>query len=769
MMCALSLTVVATAALFVGRDGPLLATPGARAAAGAVLVALTALGFAAGTGRGPAEALAVALVLGVSVLCWTAAGRDWTIRGTVAWSMTIDVALAYLAYVGIWILTADLAWYQRALTSGLWLVEAFVFVLAIGHVWELVDVLARRRWHRRVVTSLPAAGTHRPFVSLHVPTHNEPPDLVIATLESLMSLEYDDYEVLLLDNNTSDPSLWQPVEEFCSGHDRIRFFHLVDWPGYKSGALNHGLEQADPRTELVGIIDADYQVEPEFLVRCAPLFSEADLGFLQTPQDYREWELDGYFRRLYHSYKYFFDVSQVSRNERDAPIFGGTMGLIRRDALTAVGGWDEWCITEDAELSLRLLKAGWRGTHIDEPFGRGIMPLTFEALKRQRFRWCFGGIQILRLHWRALLPGRRTEDNQMSLAQRWAYLVGGLQWYGDLAALVFTAFLVMGAVDSGLGGGLLLRRLTPTLLVCVVALVLLGIIRSVALARRLGEATWREALGSFGIWLALGWSVAQGSARGLFARQGAFLRTPKVRGELSWRDAIRGNRVETFLAAVCLVAAAVALAPGGPGALAVACLLLIQGAGYAAAPLNSLAAIRSDLPSDLRRRRRDQLRSWVGVGQPVRRGGMVTGLTALALLALVVFAAPLGGPVLDQLPGDLQLPGRGDAHVEEQGRRTPSTTPGGSPSLGDATLASSLPSGTPSRTPSQTPSQGPGSTATTAPGSAPTGPPTVTPSAQPTTSPTRTAGTTPTKPQQASTGSHPTGAPTGTGSPTQRP
>ena len=73
------------------------------------------------------------------------------------------------------------------------------------------------------------------------------------------------------------------------------------------------------------------------------------------------------------------------------------MGLISRDALVEVGGWDEWCITEDAELSLRLLRAGWSGTHVEHAFGRGIMPLTFEALKRQRFRWCFGGVQLLRM------------------------------------------------------------------------------------------------------------------------------------------------------------------------------------------------------------------------------------------------------------------------------------------------------------------------------------------------------------------------------------
>ncbi len=170
------------------------------------------------------------------------------------------------------------------------------------------------------------------------------------------------------------------------------------------------------------MVDSDYQIDPQFLRRCAPLFGDPKVGFIQAPQDYRDWQGAPFYRRLYYSYHYFFAVSQPSRNERDGAIFAGTMGLIRRHALEQAGGWDEWCITEDAELSLRILRNGWSGLHVDQSFGKGIMPLTFEGLKGQRFRWCFGGIQILRRHWRSLLPGGRGggrglnhQENQMTL------------------------------------------------------------------------------------------------------------------------------------------------------------------------------------------------------------------------------------------------------------------------------------------------------------------------------------------------------------------
>src|SRR5207237_4447834 len=183
-----------------------------------------------------------------------------------------------------------------------------------------------------------------------------------------------------------------------------------------------------------------------------------------APQASRDWRVAPFYRRLYYSYKYFFEVSQPSRNERDGAIFAGTMGLIRRRALEAVGGWDEWCITEDAELSLRLLRNGWSGLHVDRSFGKGIMPLTFEALKGQRFRWCFGGIQILRRHWRSLLPRKATKEDRLSPGQRWSYLAGGVQWYGDLLALMFFIFLLVGSANIAFGGGVMYRKLTGFLL-----------------------------------------------------------------------------------------------------------------------------------------------------------------------------------------------------------------------------------------------------------------------------------------------------------------
>src|SRR5205807_638885 len=110
----------------------------------------------------------------------------------------------------------------------------------------------------------------------------------------------------------------------------------------------------------------------------------------------------------------------MSRAEHNAIIFGGTMGLVRRGALDRIGGWDEWCITEDAEASLRLLGLGYRGLYDPRSYGAGLMPLSFEGLKKQRFRWAFGGVQILKKHGRSLCGVTGAPPLGLTLRQRLA-------------------------------------------------------------------------------------------------------------------------------------------------------------------------------------------------------------------------------------------------------------------------------------------------------------------------------------------------------------
>jgi hypothetical protein len=136
-------------------------------------------------------------------------------------------------------------------------------------------------------------------------------------------------------------------------------------------------------------------------------------------------------------YAGFFDIGMVERNQANAIIVHGTMCLIRRTALAAAGGWSSDTIVEDTDLGLTILELGWRALYTNRRYGYGLLPDTFEAYKKQRHRWAYGGVQIMKKHWRRFLPGA----SRLTSEQRRDYTLGWLNWLGAESIGVAVAIL----------------------------------------------------------------------------------------------------------------------------------------------------------------------------------------------------------------------------------------------------------------------------------------------------------------------------------------
>ena len=327
-----------------------------------------------------------------------------------------------------------------ALEHGLaciWLLTQLLSILILlTHALEVVTARARVGRTSKV---LPSDVIHYPLVSIHVPIHREPVEVVKGTLDHLTHLDYPEYEVVVVDNNTPEPYLWKPVSAHCKSLG-YKFFHLKKWPGYKAGALNFALTQTARDALLIAVVDADYNVTADFLKKLVGRFQHIDISYVQSPQDYREWKRSSYDRYCYYAYKYF-DVSMMSRATRNSLIFAGTMGIVRRSVLDACG-WDELCITEDAELGLRLAVDGHRAEFVNESFGHGLMPFDYESLKRQRHRWAFGGIQILlKYAWALFGAQKNRRRRKLTVFQRYDYTVGAVHWLEFIVAVAGTIVL----------------------------------------------------------------------------------------------------------------------------------------------------------------------------------------------------------------------------------------------------------------------------------------------------------------------------------------
>ncbi|HXJ48782.1 MAG TPA: glycosyltransferase, partial [Candidatus Acidoferrum sp.] len=555
--------------------------------------------------------------------------RRWSWIGAQLFATATVAAIAYLAFAAQ--LTYDnIRGPVYVVASTLLLILEFAALsLAASYLFEIVDTLARRAFpqHR-------GDPGYLPKVAIQVPAYNEPMEVVTETLNSLAAIDYPNLIVQVVDNNTPDEANWRALEDLCKKlGPRFQFMHLENWPGYKAGALNEANRRLPDDVELVGIVDSDYVVNPDWPRAVVDHFSDERVAFVQTPQNYRDWEDDQYLRGLYRSYQYFFEISMPCRQHRNAIIFAGTMGLIRLSVLREIGGWNADIVTEDAEASLRMLALGYVGVYEPRPFGAGLMPLSFDGLKKQRFRWALGGMQILRVHWkRLLLPG---QGEKLTLGQRVHYLLGSVQWFGDPLMTCFTLVLIATAAATAFHHQLPIRTMTGLILGLPLAFLGTGLLRAVWAMKLKTRCTWRDAIGGLQVWFALSWVVTLACIRGLLRFQTAFLRTPKEKdGDATWFQALRSAQMEVLLAVVGFLAAVAMLvrAPSvSTGALSF--LLFFQASVYA----NAVWASASAEGIHLTPLRRAYRRSAQNTGARPAYGAQLLGVPVIALLVVFVF------------------------------------------------------------------------------------------------------------------------------------
>jgi exo-beta-1,3-glucanase (GH17 family)/cellulose synthase/poly-beta-1,6-N-acetylglucosamine synthase-like glycosyltransferase len=449
--------------------------------------------------------------------------------------------------------------------------------------------LASSLWRveRRVLRA--AIPERPPRVSIHVPCHDEPPAMVMATLDALSRLDYENFEVIVLDNNTTDPGVWRPVESHCETlGTKFRFFHQDGVKGFKAGALNEALRLSDPEAVYIAVIDSDYQVESCWLRRALPFFASPDIALVQGPQDYRDGRSSIFKKMCFEEYRGFFHIGMVERNEHNAIIQHGTMTIVRRHALERVGGWSVWCITEDTELGLKLFEAGYSAAYIPQSMGKGLTPDTLGAFMSQRYRWVYGAMQIMKRHAPAMFF-RRT---RLTWAQRYQFLCGWLPWISDGLGLLVTLFALVWTA---------LMTVAPNyfdvpmeaLSAAALALFCAKTLKTLLLhPQKVGSGVVGAVLASTA-GLSLTHTVGKAVLTGLATSRKPFLRTPKCRNPAQLKEALRLVWQELSLLALCVLAVTAMVIGRGfedPAATLWMTMLSIQSLPYAATLITAIVS-----------------------------------------------------------------------------------------------------------------------------------------------------------------------------------
>jgi exo-beta-1,3-glucanase (GH17 family)/cellulose synthase/poly-beta-1,6-N-acetylglucosamine synthase-like glycosyltransferase len=391
--------------------------------------------------------------------------------------------------------------------------------------FEILEVLFNDYWVNKFEPAIALTSTEEPMVSIHLACCNEPPDMVIATIKSLEGLLYQNYEVLVIDNNTKDEALWKPVAQYMENlPSKFKFFHVENMKGFKAGALNFALEHTHQDAQFIGVIDADYVVDPNWLSILIPHFLDPKAAVVQAPQAHRNTEDDTFKSWANWEFDGFFRIGMHHRNERNALIQHGTMTLVRKSSLSEVGNWSTWCICEDSELGLKLLEKGYQLKYVDVVLGSGLVPSTFAALKSQRFRWAFGAMQILKGHLPQLI-GR----SRLDFSQRYHFLTGWLSWISEMLQFIFAAGSIIWTAAMMISPSVF-NLPVVSLLSPVLALLFCKSFLGILAYRLRVKCSWKNTIGASIASLGLSHAIGLGVLKGIFKKHGTFVITPK-----SWK------------------------------------------------------------------------------------------------------------------------------------------------------------------------------------------------------------------------------------------
>jgi cellulose synthase/poly-beta-1,6-N-acetylglucosamine synthase-like glycosyltransferase/exo-beta-1,3-glucanase (GH17 family) len=440
------------------------------------------------------------------------------------------VLLAFASHiVGAWAATVFDFWNGHYFVWG----AAFAFfmglallvpliLIALSRVQEIACILFGRQQRRLLTQSIPAPEGFAPKVSIHIPAHMEAPDMLLATLDSVSRLTYSNLECIVVINNTPDPNYWRPIEDRCRElGERFKFLNVNDLQGFKAGALRLAFAHTAPDAEIIGVLDADYVVHQNWLTDLVPAFADAKVGLIQAPQDHRDSRRSPLHHAMNGEYAGFFDIGMVERNETNAIIVHGTMCLVRRAALEQSGGWSSDTICEDTDLGLSILENGWLAHYTNRRYGHGLLPDTFEAYKKQRHRWAYGGVQIARKHWRRMLPGatRLTRD------QRREFSTGWLNWLGaeSIGVVVAIFNLIWVPIVAFVGIAIPDKILTLPILAAFVV----SLLHFAALYRARVAIPASQAAAAMIAAMAMQWTVARAVGFGLIKDHLPFVRTAK--------------------------------------------------------------------------------------------------------------------------------------------------------------------------------------------------------------------------------------------------
>lgn len=263
------------------------------------------------------------------------------------------------------------------------LVGRYLLLLWLGYLHHVESVLADGAIEE---------DEFRPPVSILVPAFNEAVTIE-ASVRSLLRMDYPAYEIIVLDDGSTDDT-YERASAFEGHWGGVSVRVIRKSNSGKAATLNYGVQVA--RFPFVLCMDGDSKLSEDTLKRAMRHFRDPEVAAVAG--NVKVINRDSFWARV-QALEYIEGLNMARRAQgfmRAVNIIPGPIGVFRRDVMVQLGGYDTDTFAEDADLTLKLLAAGWRIEYEDRAIAWTEAPEALLALIKQRYRWTRGILQALR-------------------------------------------------------------------------------------------------------------------------------------------------------------------------------------------------------------------------------------------------------------------------------------------------------------------------------------------------------------------------------------
>ncbi len=302
----------------------------------------------------------------------------------------------------------------------------------VFHLWQVFGYI-HAVWPRKRIKQFDDSYT--PTVAVYITVCGEPADIVEQTVKAAVGMQYPYFNVYILnDGLVAKRDNWKEAESIAKKYD-ITCFTRTEPGGAKAGNINHALSKS--KEPFVVVFDADHVPVPSFLQKMMGYFVDEKVGFVQSPQYYKNFEENLVTGGAWEQQELFFGSISKGKDTTNSAFMCGTNMAIRRTALEQVGGMSEFSIAEDFLTSLLVHQKKWKSVYVDEVLAAGLAPEDFLSYYKQQFRWTRGSLEVVFKYNPLFRKGLTFSQRVQYLSSASFYLSGVIVFLNAILPLIY--------------------------------------------------------------------------------------------------------------------------------------------------------------------------------------------------------------------------------------------------------------------------------------------------------------------------------------------